>query len=447
MFSMPEIIWRKRQGLTHSDAEIEFLVNGYTAGSIPDYQVSAWLMAIYFRGLDHNETYALTRALIGSGETLDLSQIPGIKVDKHSTGGVGDKTTLVVMPLVRACGATVVKLAGRALGHTGGTLDKLEAIPGFKVNLTRDQIIRQAARTGMVLAGHTLELVPADKKLYALRDVTATADCAPLIAASIMSKKIAAGADAIVLDVKVGEGGFMTGLEQAQALAGSMVALGRQAGRNTVAILSRMDQPLGLAVGNALEVREAVEVLQGRGPAELTELCMVLAEQVLLLAGQAVDTVQARRLLEKAVSSGAAWERLEELIAVQGGDLAALRAGLPLAPCMFTVEAPSSGYIQSVSARQIGEAVGRLGGGRRNLNQPVDPGVGVVLAKKTGDQVREGEVLATVYARDSQAGAAESAALASAWTIGPEIPSPIPLILGITGNDGSDGKGNSALDR
>lgn len=429
MFSPPRLIWHKRQGRAHTAEEIEFLVNGYLRGSIPDYQVAAWLMAVYFRGLSPEETFALTRALIRSGQVLDLSSVPGTKVDKHSTGGVGDKTTLVVVPLAAACGVKVVKLSGRALGHTGGTLDKLEAIPGMRVELTAEEIVAQARRLGMVLAGQTVELVPADKKLYALRDVTATADCPPLIAASIMSKKIAGGADAIVLDVKVGEGGFLANLEEARALAQIMVELGRRAGRPTVAVLSRMDEPLGYAVGNALEVQEAADALKGRGPADLVELSLTLAAHMVHLAGIAESPEEARPLAERALAGGFAWEKFRELVSAQGGSTEALDGeGLPRARCRVAVKAPCTGYVQGVAARRIGEAAGNLGGGRQALGQAVDPAVGVVLRRKAGDYVKAGEELAVLHAQDKERAEALAAELAGAWRIAQEPPEPRPLV-------------------
>lgn len=431
MFSPVQLIWNKRQGRAHSAAEIEFLVNGYLRDAIPAYQVAAWLMAVYFRGLDPEETHALTQALVRSGRVLDLSAVPGVKVDKHSTGGVGDKTTLVVVPLAAACGAKVVKLAGRALGHTGGTLDKLEAIPGLRVELTVEEIIAQAQRLGAVIAGHSGELVPADKKLYALRDVTATADCPPLIAASIMSKKIAGGADAIVLDVKVGEGGFLPNLEEARALAKAMVDLGRRAGRPTVAILSRMDEPLGYAVGNALEVEEAVAALKGRGPQDLVDLSLTLAAHMVHLAGRAQSLEEARGLVAEALASGRAWEKFRELVAAQGGDPAALDGGgLPRAGYRVAVKAPADGYIQGIAARRLGEALGKLGASRQALGQAVDPAVGIVLGRKVGDYVRAGEELAVIHAQDQARVAADALAaeLVSAWHLSPEPPAPRPLV-------------------
>ncbi|MBC7346744.1 MAG: thymidine phosphorylase [Clostridia bacterium] len=428
MSSVLELIRRKRGGQRHTAEEIAWLIRGYLEGQIPDYQMAAWLMAVYFRGLDAAETYALTEALLRSGEVLDLSAVPGTKVDKHSTGGVGDKTSLVVVPLARAAGAVVVKLAGRALGHTGGTLDKLEAIPGMRVDLTAEEIVAQARRTGMVLAGHTATLVPADKKLYALRDVTATADCPPLIAASIMSKKLATGADALVLDVKVGEGGFLRRREEARALAAMMVALGRQAGRPTAALLTRMDEPLGAAVGNALEVEEAVATLKGGGPPDLRELSLSLAAQMLLLAGLAKTAAQAHLVLEEALATGRAWRAFQELVAAQGGQVAALEEGLPRAPYTAAVRAPRSGYVRALAARPIGEAVARLGGGRTALGQAVDPAVGVILYRKTGAYVRRGEELALVYGREKEKAEMTAHALTAAWRIGQSPPAPRPLI-------------------
>jgi len=429
MSGVAGLIAHKQRGGRHGPEEIAFLVEGYLRGTVPDYQMAAWLMAVYFRGLDAEETWALTRVLVQSGEVLNLDAVPGIKVDKHSTGGVGDKTTLVVAPLAAALGLKMVKLAGRSLGHTGGTLDKLEAIPGLRVELSREEIIAQAARTGVVVAGHTAELVPADRKLYALRDVTSTTDCLPLIAASIMSKKIAGGAQVIVLDVKVGEGGFLPGLEEARRLAQTMVELGRRAERPTVAVLSRMDQPLGRAVGNALEVREAAAVLQGGGPPDVRELSLALTAQLLLLAGQVRTAEEGRALAERALAEGRAWEKFRELVAAQGGRVEALEpGGLAEARYQVPVRALRGGYVRRVAARPIGETARALGAGRQVLGQPVDPAVGITVEAKVGDRVGEGEVLARLHAQDR--GLAESLArrLAGAWEIGEEPPKEEPLV-------------------
>ncbi|MGB9885903.1 MAG: thymidine phosphorylase [Moorellales bacterium] len=425
-----ELIGRKQRGEKHTPEEIAFLVEGYLRGTVPDYQMAAWLMAVYFRGLDSEETWALTRLLVDSGEVLNLESVPGIKVDKHSTGGVGDKTTLVVVPLAAACGLTVVKLAGRSLGHTGGTLDKLEAIPGMRVELSREEIISQATRIGMVLAGHTAELVPADRKLYALRDVTATAECPPLIAASIMSKKIAGGAQVIVLDVKVGEGGFLPGLEEGRNLARAMVELGRRAGRPAAAVLSRMDQPLGRAVGNALEVEEAVEVLQGRGPADVRELSLVLTSQLLVLAGKVENLEKGRELAEEGLDQGRAWEKFRQLVSAQGGRVEVLEAGgLAQARYRVPIVAAREGYVQKVAARSVGEAARVLGAGRQALGQAVDPAVGIVVLAKTGDYVTAGQPLAVIHAQDRDRAETLAGHLASAWEI-TEYPPPYrPLVF------------------
>lgn len=432
MFSVPELIRRKREGQSHTVEEMEFLIRGYLEGAIPDYQMAAWLMAVCFRGLSEEETQVLTDILVRSGEILDLSSVPGVKVDKHSTGGVGDKATLVAVPLAAACGVKVVKLAGRALGHTGGTLDKLEAIPGMRVELPVRDIVEQLRTLGVVIAGHTSELVPADKKLYALRDVTATADCLPLIAASIMSKKIAGGADAVVLDVKVGEGGFLEGLAEARELARVMVNLGRRAGRATVAVLSQMDQPLGCAVGNLLEVKEALETLGGGGPTDLRELSVTLASYMVYLGGRAGTLEEARSLVEQALLSGRGRRKFEELVAAQGGKLEALEEGFST-DHQVPVKASRGGYVRRVKARQVGEVVRRLGGGRLALDKAVDPRVGVVLHRKGGDRVRSGEELAVIHAPDPEVARAFVGELAAAWQIADRPPKPRPLVHEVVG--------------
>lgn len=428
-----DLICRKREGLTLAAAEIEGLIEAYTAGEIPDYQMAALLMAIYFRGLDREETTALTRAMAASGEQLDLSPIPGVKVDKHSTGGVADTTTLVLAPLVAAAGVPVVKMAGRGLGHTGGTIDKLEAIPGFRVQLSRQELLRQVQAIGLAVTAQTGNLVPADGKLYALRDVTATVESIPLIASSVMSKKIAAGAEAIVLDVKVGSGAFMTDLAAARELARTMVAIGRGMGRRTVAVITNMDEPLGMMVGNALEVREAIAVLAGRGPRRLLEVCLTLGSQMLCLAGAAAGAAEGRRRLEELLAEGQGLLKLKQFINAQGGTAAVVDQPelLPQAGEQLTVTAPYSGYISKVQARQVGEAAMFLGAGRLTKESPIDLAAGIELKKRRGDYIHSGEVLAVLHGnhRARMAGAREK--LLAAYTLAEAPPQPQPLVYEI----------------
>jgi len=410
------LIRRKRDGERLPAAEIAAFIQAYMRGDVADEQAAALCMAVFFRGMDDGETAALTDAMIASGERVDLSAIPGTKVDKHSTGGVGDKTSLVLIPLLAAAGFPVAKLSGRGLGHTGGTLDKLESIPGMRVDLDRARFLDQVQRIGLAIAGQGPDLVPADGRLYALRDVTATIES--LIAASIMSKKIAGGADTVVLDVKVGSGAFMKEAALARDLARRMLAIGRAAGRRTVALLSDMSQPLGFAVGNAVEVAEAAATLRGRGPADLVELCLALGER----AGAE------RARLERLLADGSAFAKLGAMVEAQGGDPRALEVPerLPQAPCRTDVAAPASGYVTQVDALAVGRAVAELGAGRRHKGDAVDPAVGVILRKKVGDAVRAGESLATVLARREGAGAGE---LLAAYRIGAAPAAPRPLIL------------------
>lgn len=397
---MVDMIAKKRDGGELTTDEIRFLVEGYTTGSIPDYQMSAWAMAVLFRGMTARETGDLTLAMAGSGEQLDLSSLPGIKVDKHSTGGVGDKTTLVVAPLVAAAGIPVAKMSGRGLGYSGGTIDKLESFSGFQVERTRDQFLQQVREIGVSVIGQSGNLTPADKKLYALRDVTATVEAVPLIASSIMSKKIAAGADAILLDVKVGKGAFMKNLEQAEILARAMVDIGRQVGRKTVAVISDMNQPLGFAVGNALEVKEAIETLAGRGPRDLTELVLSIGARMLVLGGLVASVEDGRGKLEKIMATGEAVDKLAEMVEAQGGDKAEVYhpEKLPQARILHAITAPQDGYVTAIDAEAVGHASVVLGAGRLTKEMPIDLAVGFVLHKKRGDLVRAGEPLLTVHA-------------------------------------------------
>jgi pyrimidine-nucleoside phosphorylase len=414
-----ELIERKRDGRELDGDELGELVLAYARGDVPDYQIAAFLMAVYFQGLSSAETFALTDAMVRSGETIALGDALGRRVvDKHSTGGVGDKTTLAVGPIVAACGVPFGKMSGRGLGHTGGTLDKLESIPGFRVELSTDEFIAQVRELGLAIVGQTADLVPADKKLYGLRDVTATVDNVSLIAASIMSKKIAAGADAIVLDVKVGDGAFMKTLADAQVLAETMLALGRRAGRDVVCVLTDMDQPLGRAVGNALEVREARDVVRGHGPPDLTELVLDACTHLLALSDLGIDADEARARAEAAVADGSALAAYERWVRAQGGDPA--EAALPKAPLVREVFARRSGHVQRLAALPVGIAALHLGAGRRTKDDPIDHAVGIVCTKKRGDAVEEGEALAEIHARDEASAAEAAEAVLRAYEIGDE---------------------------
>lgn len=401
---MVDMIAKKRDGGELTTEEIRFLVEGYTSGSIPDYQMSAWAMAVLFRGMTARETGDLTLAMAGSGEQLDLSSLSGVKVDKHSTGGVGDKTTLVVAPLVAAAGIPVAKMSGRGLGYSGGTIDKLESFSGFQVERTREQFLQQVRDIGVSVIGQSGNLTPADKKLYALRDVTATVEAVPLIASSIMSKKIAAGADAILLDVKVGKGAFMKNLEQAETLARAMVDIGSQVGRKTVAVISDMNQPLGFAVGNALEVKEAIETLAGKGPRDLTELVLAIGARMLLLGGLVATVEEGRGKLEEIMASGKAVDKLAEMVEAQGGDKEEVYnlEKLPKATLLHAITAKQDGFITDIDAEAVGHASVVLGAGRLTKEMAIDLAVGLVLHKKRGDQVQAGETLVTVHANQEQ---------------------------------------------
>jgi len=428
----PQIIARKRDGLTLSIAEIESFVRGATDGSWADYQLSAMLMAIYLRGLDADETVALTSAMMRSGIVADLSAIPAQKVDKHSTGGVGDKISLHLAPMVAACGVAVPMISGRGLGHTGGTLDKLEAIPGFRVGLSLEEYRALVARTGCALIGQTPELAPADKKLYALRDVTATVACRPLICASIMSKKLAEGIDALVLDVKCGGGAFMKTEAEARELAAAMVAIGNAMGKPTVALITLMDEPLGHAVGNAVEVAESIACLRGAGPADLMEVTLALGVEMLLLADAARDAGEARARLNGVIADGSALAKFREIVAAQGGDARVVDAPetmMPAARLRRELRAARGGFVQAVTALEVALAALHLGAGRTRAEDAVDHAVGFTQLIKTGTPVSAGDVLAVIHANDEAKADAAEAMLRAAIHIGDTAPARRPLIV------------------
>jgi pyrimidine-nucleoside phosphorylase len=432
MIRAAELIERKRDGHELAGDELAELVLEYSRGDVPDYQMAAFLMAVFFQGLSSAETFALTDAMVRSGDTIDLAGALGRRVvDKHSTGGVGDKTTLAVGPIVAACGVPFGKMSGRGLGHTGGTLDKLESIPGFRVELSTDEFVAQVRDVGLAIVGQTADLVPADKKLYGLRDVTATVDNVSLIAASIMSKKIASGADAIVLDVKVGDGAFMKTLADAQVLAETMLALGQRAGRDVVCVLTDMDQPLGGAVGNALEVRESVAVVRGEGPPDLTELVLDACAHLLALSDLDVDVAGGRALAEAVVADGTALTAYERWIRAQGGDPD--DAALPKAPLVREVFAPRDGYVRRLAALPVGLAALRLGAGRQTKDEAIDHAVGVVCAKKRGDRVEAGEPLAELHARDEATADEAATTVLAAYELGDEPPRARGIVLDTLG--------------
>lgn len=430
---MPEIIAKKRDGAELSREEIEFVIDGYTRGEIPDYQVSALLMAIVWRGMSRRETSDLTMAMVRSGDTMDLSSISGVKADKHSTGGVGDKTSLALLPMVASCGVRMAKMSGRGLGHTGGTLDKLESFPGFSSALDEQSFLRQVEEVGFAIAGQTANLDPADKKLYALRDVTATVQSIPLIVSSIMSKKLAAGADVIVLDVKCGGGAFMKTLDEAQVLAREMVEIGRMNGRRTVACITDMEEPLGSAVGNALEVKEAIALLRGEFGGEFLELCLTLGACILTESGAAENDAAARERLKAAIADGSALAKLAEFVKAQGGDERAVYdvSLLPRAPVVMPAPSPVSGYVNHIDAEKVGLVSMHLGGGRETKDSVIDLSVGVLLLRKVGDRVEVGESLAVIHAADEAAALRAAEELAGAYSIVPEKPVRPPFILDI----------------
>jgi len=396
---MVDIITKKRDGGELTDQEITFFINGYVEGKIPDYQVSALLMAIVFKGMTNREIVTLTDRMEHSGDVMDLSSIKGVKVDKHSTGGVGDKTTLALGPMVAACGAILAKMSGRGLGHTGGTLDKLESIPGMNVFVSDEQFRKQVSEIGCAVVGQTGQLVPADKKLYALRDVTGTVESMPLIASSVMSKKLASGSDCILLDVKFGNGAFMKNIEAAKELATVMCKIGNALGRDTRAVLTDMEQPLGFAVGNALEVKEAIATLHGHGPKDFTDLCLRSGAIMLEQAKIAKTEEEAMEMLKKVIADGSAFEKFRQMVIAQGGDVSYIDhpEKFPESKYVIEVKAPKDGYIKRIVALEIGESAMRLGAGRETFDDVIDMSAGIVLSKKVGDRVKKGDVLCTVH--------------------------------------------------
>jgi len=428
-----DIIANKRDGKALSQAEINFFIKGYTSGEIADYQAAAWAMAVLLQGMTPEETTYLTLAMAESGDTLDLSGVVDIAVDKHSSGGVGDKTSIAVVPMVRACGLPVGKMSGRGLGFSGGTLDKLESVPGFRTDLSKDEFLEQLGTLGMVLTGQSLDLAPADGKLYALRDVTATVQSIPLIASSIMSKKIAAGAQAIVLDVKTGNGAFMQTLDEARELAKLMVSIGELSGRDVAAILSDMNQPLGMAVGNALEMKEAIFTLQGEGPDDFHEHCLEIASQMLVLGKRAKTKTEARKMAQDAISSGKGLEYLKKLIAAQGGDVSYIEhpEKLPEAPIKHVIEAKESGFVSEVHARTVGETAVVLGAGRTKKGEEIDLAVGIMVHVKVGDQVEAGQPLFVIHAHDEVSMEEAKASLRDAVSIVPQKVDALPLFYGL----------------
>ncbi|WP_278600125.1 pyrimidine-nucleoside phosphorylase [Clostridium tertium] len=424
-----DIIAKKRDKKELSKEEIEFFIEGYTKGEVTDYQTSALLMAIYLNGFSKEETVNLTMAMIKSGDVVDLSEINGIKVDKHSTGGVGDKTSLILVPMVAAAGGKVAKLSGRGLGHTGGT-DKLEAIPGFDINVSKENFINFVNKSGLVIAGQTQNIVPADKKIYALRDVTATIDSIPLIAASIMSKKIASGSDAILLDVKYGDGAFMKTKEDAEKLAEAMVSIGKGLNRNTSAAITLNGEPLGYAIGNALEIQEVIEVLSDRGPEDLRELCLRLGAQMLKLSNIEVDVNKGRAILEEVLKNGKALEKLKELVANQGGDVSVIEDKnlFTIAEIAHEVKAQEEGYVYELNAEKVGIASLLAGAGRETKDDVIDYGAGIILSKKMGSYVNKGDILATIYTSDMSRIEKSEEMLLSAYTMSNEKPAKVDII-------------------
>ena len=428
-----DIIVKKRDGGKLTKDEIEFFIKGYTGGDIPDYQAAAWAMAVLLKGMSAEETTHLTLAMANSGDTLDLQGVVDIAVDKHSSGGVGDKTSIAVVPMVRACGLPVGKMSGRGLGFSGGTLDKLESIPGFRTDLSKDEFLSQLGSLGMVLSGQSMDLAPADGKLYGLRDVTGTVQSIPLIASSIMSKKIAAGAQAIVLDVKTGNGAFMETIEEARELATLMVSIGELSGRDVAAILSDMNQPLGVAVGNALEIKEAIQTLKGEGPDDFVEHCLEIASHMLVLGKRADSKMEAHQMAQESIDSGSGLEYFKKLVEAQGGDVSVVEdpGKLPEAPIKSVIEAQHEGHIAQVHARTIGETAVVLGAGRKMKGEEIDPAVGIQVLVKVGEPVESGQPLFVIHARDENSMKAARSSLRDAVEIVAEEVDPLPLFYGL----------------
>ncbi|MFF2910040.1 pyrimidine-nucleoside phosphorylase [Paenibacillus sp. NPDC057934] len=435
-----DIIQKKRDGGELSSEEIAFLIQGYSRGDIPDYQIASWAMAVYFQGMNARETGDLTLEMAKSGDQVDLSPIAGIKVDKHSTGGVGDKTTVVLAPLVAAAGVPVAKMSGRGLGHTGGTIDKLESISGFSVEMDRERFFAQVGEIGAAVIGQSGNITPADKKLYALRDVTATVESIPLIASSVMSKKIAAGADAIVLDVKTGSGAFMKTLDDSIALAQAMVDIGTHLGRNTVAVISDMDQPLGYGIGNALEIKEGIETLKGQGPKDLEEVSLILGSHMLVLGGKARNEAEARTILKSHIADGTALEKFKQMVVAQSGDVTQIESPdkLPAAKRLIEVKAAAAGYVDGIQAEEIGIAAMLLGAGRETKESVIDLAVGIYLTKKVGDAVAAGETLAVLHVNDASEDKVAEAErkVIEAYRISSSPVVPPPLVYALVTKDG-----------
>ncbi len=433
-----EIIRKKRNGGTLSSDEMKYLIDGYVRGNVPDYQISSFLMATYFRGMSDAETAEFTKLMLHSGDVVDLSGIPGIKVDKHSTGGVGDKISLPLAPIVAACGVPVPMISGRGLGHTGGTLDKLEAITGFRTDLTIDEYKKVIAEIGLVMIGQTKEIAPADKKMYALRDVTATVECIPLIAGSIMSKKLAEGIDALVLDIKTGRGAFMQTYEQSLALAQALVGIGNSFGKRTIGFITDMNQPLGFAIGNWLETAESIRCLQGNGPQDIMELTYVLGGAMVMLGGKADSIADGSDQCRAAVRSGAAWEKFRTLVRRQGGDLTLLDHPdrYPQSRLAIPITAKSEGFVASIDSLELGLSVIHMGGGRTRTDDVIDPKAGILLAKKAGDRVRTGEQLATIFTDKTEIADELTERVSNAFTIGTSAPSASPLVISIVDHTG-----------
>ena len=444
---MYDIIEKKKRGEELSKGEIKYFINGYVGGEIPDYQVSALLMAVYFKGMTEKETANLTLAMANSGDMVDLSSVPGVKVDKHSTGGVGDKTTLIVSPIVASLGVPVAKMSGRGLGHTGGTLDKMESIPGMQISIDMERFLSIVRKVGVCVIGQSGNLDPADKKLYALRDVTATVNSIPLIASSIMSKKIAAGADCILLDVKTGSGAFMKTVDDSVKLAKEMVSIGEHSGHKTVALVTNMDQPLGNAIGNAIEIKEVCSTLKGKGPSDLYEICLHLAANMLYLAGKG-DLKPCRVMAEKSISDGSAYKKLKEMVAAQGGDVSVLDdpAKFPQAKIAYEIKAGKSGFIHSIDAEKCGISSMQLGAGREKKDDAIDYSAGIVLDKKVGDSVENGETVATLYTSSDERRKTAEHTFAEALSINSVKPESKPLVYARVTKDGVkdiSGKENS----